>query len=108
MTIINRVNGVILSFLLGGAVGGALALLYAPVSGKHLRSDINRKTNDIIKEGKIKAYYSWNSAKDKAEKIIGSANDVISTNVDKIVRNTECLKEAVKSGIHAYNDERKS
>jgi len=108
MSNLKTVNGILLSFLLGGVAGSVIALLYAPSSGKHLRHDISKKANGLIKEGKRKAYDSWNDAKDKAERVIESANDIIDTNVEKIVRNTENLKDALKSGIHAYNDERRS
>jgi gas vesicle protein len=94
------INGLFLSFLLGGAVGGALALLYAPQKGKYLRKDISRKTNALIKEGKKISYDSWNDAKEKAENLIESANDALSTNVEKIVRKTEKLKDALKSGLN--------
>ncbi len=94
------INGVFLSFLLGGAVGGTIALLYAPTKGKYLRKDISRKTNELIKEGKRKTYDSWNDAKEKAESLLESANDVLSTNVEKIVRKTEKLKDALKSGLN--------
>ncbi len=33
---------------------------------------------------------------------------LLSTNVEKIVRNSEKLKESVKAGVNAYNQERKS
>jgi gas vesicle protein len=108
MTTIKKVNGIFLSFILGGAIGGALALLYAPTKGKYLRSDISRKANELIKEGKKKTYDSWNDAKEKAESMLDIANEVLSTNVEKIVRKTENLKDALKSGVNAYNDERKS
>jgi gas vesicle protein len=94
------INGIFLSFLLGGAIGGTLALLYAPQKGKYLRKDISRKANGLIKEGKKITYDSWNDAKEKAENIIESANDALSTNVEKIVRKTEKLKDALKSGLN--------
>jgi gas vesicle protein len=93
-------NGIFLSFLLGGAIGGAVALLYAPQKGKHLRKDISRKANNIIKDGRKMTHDSWNGAKEKAENLIESANDVLNTNVDKIVRKTEKLKDALKSGFN--------
>jgi gas vesicle protein len=101
MSNIKIINGMFLSFLVGGAIGGAIALLYAPQKGKYLRKDISRKANDLIKEGKRKTYDSWNDAKEKAENLIESANDVLSTNVDNIVRKTEKLKDAIKSGFHS-------
>ena len=108
MSSMKKINGVFFSFLLGGAIGGTIALLYAPKSGKQLRNDISRTTNELYDEGKKMTYDSWNDAKEKTERILDSANDVLSTNVEKIVRKTENLKEALKSGINAYNEERKT
>lgn len=107
MANIKQVNSIFLSFLFGGAVGGAIALLYAPKSGKQLRSDISKTTNELYEDGKKKTYESWNEAKAKAENIIDSANDVLSSNVEKIVRKSENIKDALKSGVDAYNDEMK-
>jgi gas vesicle protein len=108
MSLIKRTTWYLASFLLGGAIGGAIALLYAPESGKHLRRDISRKTNDLIEDGKKMAYDSWNDAKDKAESTIEIAKDYLNTNVDKIVRKTEKAKDALKCGFDAYNNEIKS
>jgi gas vesicle protein len=108
MSIIKRTTWYFASFLLGGAIGGAIALLYAPESGKHLRRDISRKTSDFIEDGKKIAHDSWIDAKDKAENTIEIAKDYLNTNVDKIVRKTEKAKDALKCGFDAYNNERKS
>ncbi len=106
MISITKTTGLVTSFLLGGAIGGAIALLYAPQSGKHLRNDISRKTNELIDEGKKKTNDSWNDAKEKVESSIESANDFLNSGKEKIVRKVEKVKDAVKAGSNAYNDER--
>ena len=103
-----KISGLFLSFIVGGAVGGALALLYAPSKGKELRNDIGRKTNDLIAQGKKLTNDSWNSAKDAAESTFESANDFLNTGVEKIVNKTDKIKDAFKSGIETFKDERKS
>ena len=108
MIFANRISGIFVSFLIGSAVGGAIALLYAPESGKHLRSDIGKKTNSLIKEGKKKSNELWNDAKEKAESTLESANNFLNSNVEKIVNETGKVKDALTSGINAYNKERKS
>jgi gas vesicle protein len=105
---VKRAKWFFISFLLGGVVGSAIALLYAPESGKHLRKDISKKTNELIDDGKKKTFDLWNIAMETAESTIDNANDVLNTNVEKIVRKTEKVKEALKSGFNAYNEERKS
>lgn len=103
-----KISGMFLGFFLGGAVGGALALLYAPKKGKQLRSDISRKTSDLIDQGKKLTYDSWNGAKDAAESTFESANDFLNTGVEKIVNKTEKIKDAFRTGVDTYKDERKS
>ena len=53
-------------FLLGGAIGAFIALLYAPKSGREMREDIKRKTEDLLKEAEIEL----ERAQKKAEEII--------------------------------------
>jgi gas vesicle protein len=96
------------SFLMGGVVGSAIALLYAPESGRHLRKDIKRKTNDLIEDGKKKAQGTWNDAKETAESALESANEFINSGMDKIMRKTEKAKDALKSGYTAFYDEKKA
>jgi len=108
MIFANKISGLFISFLLGSAIGGAIALLYAPESGKRLRGDISKKTNEFIKEGKKKSNELWNDSKEKAESALESANDFLNSNIKKVVRETENVKDALTSGFNAYNKERKS
>jgi gas vesicle protein len=62
---LKKINGFFISFLLGGAIGSVIALLYAPKSGKLLRNDISRKTNELIEEGKKMSVDSLNEVKEK-------------------------------------------
>ena len=101
-----KVNGVLLSFIIGSAVGSAIALLYAPQSGKNLRKDISRKTNELIDDGKKLTYDTWNGAKDVAESTFETANDFLNTGVEKIVNKSEKIRDAFKSGVDAFKDER--
>jgi len=101
-----KVNGVLLSFIIGSAVGSAIALLYAPQSGKNLREDISRKTNELIDDGKKLTYDTWNGAKDVAESTFETANDFLNTGVEKIVNKSEKIRDAFKSGVDAFKDER--
>lgn len=107
MISINKTTGLITSFLLGGAIGGIIALLYAPQSGKHLRNDISRKTNELIEEGKKITYDSLNGVKEKADSSIESANDFLNSGKEKFAHKVEKVKDAFKAGVNAYKDERK-
>ncbi len=103
-----RTGGFLLSFLIGSAVGTAIALLYAPKSGRLLRNDISRKTNDMIDHGKKLTHDTWNGAKNTAETTFASANEFLNSGVEKIVNKAEHVKESFKSGMEAFNEERRS
>lgn len=105
---VKRAGWFAISFLMGGIVGSAIALLYAPESGRHLRKDIKRKTNEYIEDGKKIASDTWNDAKETAESALVSANDFLNSGMEKIIKQTEKAKDALKSGYNAFNDERKS
>jgi gas vesicle protein len=108
MTAPQKTKGFLAGFLIGGAIGGSIALLYAPKSGKNLRNDISRKTNELISEGKIKTDHLWNNTKEEVGSILDSANDFLNTSKDKIMNKAGNVKDAIKTGVSAYNENRKS
>ncbi|MGA7720507.1 MAG: YtxH domain-containing protein, partial [Ignavibacteriaceae bacterium] len=76
----NNGKGVLIGFLAGGALGAIIALLYAPKSGKELRSDIKVKADEYlgeaekyIAEAKDKAKDMINEGKKRSEKLINDA-----------------------------------
>ena len=106
--ITKKTSGFVLSFLIGGVIGSAIALMYAPKSGKNLRNDIGRKTTELIDQGKKLTYDSWNGAKDTAETTFESANEFLNSGVDKIVSKAERVKDSFKSGMEAFKEERRT
>lgn len=101
-------NKFFISFLVGGAIGGAIALLYAPKSGKHLRNDVSRITGKIVKDGKTFTAKSWNGAKEFAGSTYEKAGNLVNAGIDTITGQTENVKDAINSGINAFRDERKN
>lgn len=128
-------KGLLLGFITGGVVGAAIALLYAPKSGKELRNDIRAKkdellddtseylqiaktkASDMINEGKRKSEELISDAKKKASSLIGDANSILNeakqkattalgSTKEKLQSETERVKEAFKSGMEAYNQEK--
>jgi gas vesicle protein len=98
----NLSKGLLIGFLTGSIVGAAVALLYAPKSGKELRQDIKVKADDFkdeaekfvenakekakatINEGKKKAETLLTDAKAKAEALLNDANRVITDAKSKV------------------------
>ncbi len=64
-------NSFLKGLLIGGALGAITALLFAPKSGKELRSDIKRKSEEAV-EGTKRVY---GEARDKAQQILSEAVD---------------------------------
>jgi len=69
----------IAGMLFGGLVGGIIALLYAPSSGKKLRKKIGNKTEDILTD----AEEFYKSGKEKAEQIIKDSREKASTYISE-------------------------
>ena len=128
-------KGIILGFLAGSVVGGIIALLYAPKSGKEFRHDIKikkdeflddtaeymqiakSKANELINEGKRKGEQLITDAKKKAGTLIEDANSLLSNAKDKAVEKfggakdkvtneADRIKDAFKAGVDAYNEEK--
>jgi gas vesicle protein len=120
-------KGLFIGLIAGGVVGALLALLYAPKSGKELRSQLktrggelldeteeqlaNARTKavDIINEGKKKSEQLISEAKRRAETLLGDAEKIMSEAKEKtgvVVEQSAKLKNAVKAGVEAFKEER--
>jgi gas vesicle protein len=129
----NLGKGLFLGFLAGGAIGAVIALLYAPKSGKELRSDIKLKADeyydeaekyvseardkakDLINEGKKRSEKLITDARLKSESLLKDAEkvfnqaktkagDLVNTSKDVVDDETSRLKSAFKAGGDAYKD----
>lgn len=96
---------IFVSFLIGGAVGSAIALLYAPKEGKQLRTDISEKTKEIIEDGKNTTEQVWTETKEKVSNIMDGANELLSKAKVLVTDETKRVKDAVKTGFQKYNGE---
>ncbi|RPI15795.1 MAG: YtxH domain-containing protein [Ignavibacteriae bacterium] len=101
-----NIGGTIWGFIIGGALGSIIALLYAPKPGKDLRTDISKKTTEIINDGKKLSGEIWENTKTKAGSIYEGAGHMLSTGKDKLMNRADKVKEAIKAGAEVYNEER--
>jgi gas vesicle protein len=121
------VKGFLLGLFAGSAIGAALALLYAPKSGRELRGDIRKRTDELVEDaeeyvssartkavelindGKKRADQMIIDARKRAEELLHDAEKVLAGAKDKaggIVGEGEKLRDAMKAGVDAYKDER--
>lgn len=94
--------GVILSFLLGGLTGAALAILFAPRSGKETRERLEERLRESAERGK-----------DLKQKVVGrgreildEASDYVEKQRESLERRKERLAAAVDAGRQVYRDEK--
>ena len=73
-------KGLIIGLLAGGALGAVLALLYAPKSGRELRSEIKKKADDFMDEAgehahsaAVRAGEIMSDAKRRSDQLISDA-----------------------------------
>ena len=133
----NSRKGILIGFLAGSVVGAIIALLYAPKSGRELRSDIRNKSDeyyedieryfseardkakDLINEGKKKSEKIISDAKVKSEELLKDAerifNDArsktetfVSKGKETLEQETSKMKTAIKAGVDAYKETKKS
>jgi len=130
-------KGLIVGFLTGAAVGSIIALLFAPKSGKELRQDIKIKSQDfmedaeqylanakdkasqLINEGKKKSEKLVAEAKEKVDTLLGEAEKILSdakdktgnyihSGKDRLVKEGDRLKSAIKAGMETYKSEKEA
>jgi gas vesicle protein len=88
-------GGMFLSFLLGGIVGAAFALLLAPQSGRETRTRIRELTEDV--KGRAKDY-----AVDVKDKVTSSIEKGKGLYEEK----KSAITKAVEAGKDAYDKEK--
>ncbi len=117
-------NGDLLKGLfIGGLIGIALGIIFAPKSGKETREDISRKANEMLTKAKeeyekaaeksrlayessLKHLKDFNeSAKEKAAEIENKVSELASQGVETMQGNKNRLKKAIDAGMEAYKEE---
>ena len=93
-------SAVVLAFLLGGALGAGLALLYAPESGKRNRERLRRfaeeaqeKTGAAVKEFREKAEDRARDWRDRVEEVVTVGKELLEEKKDLLTSAYEAGKE---------------
>jgi gas vesicle protein len=95
-------SGIILSFLMGGLTGAALAILFAPRSGRETRELLG----DRIREGQEKGRELRERASVKGREILEDASDYVDRAKGSVDKRKDRLSAALEAGRQAYRDEK--
>lgn len=98
-------------FVLGGAVGAVVALLFAPKSGRELRGDIAEAARQGADTARERAGEYYEQTRGRATEFYSTATErageFAQTARQAAARRTETLSAAIDAGKRAYSDEKR-
>jgi gas vesicle protein len=94
--------GVVLSFMVGALSGAALAILFAPRSGRETREMLGEKLRETQERGRHVGEQALQKGREAAE----DAARYLDRQRDALERRRERLASAVEAGRQAYRDEK--
>jgi gas vesicle protein len=95
-------SGIILSFLLGGLTGAALATLFAPRSGEETRELLGEK----LRQGAERGRDLRDRAAAKGREVLDDASGYVERQRETLEKRRDRLSAAVEAGRQAYRDEK--
>jgi gas vesicle protein len=117
-------GGLLKGLIIGGMIGAAIGILYAPKSGKETREDIARKTEDLLAKAReeyekavVKSKLAYESAvkhleelelsaKEKVEEVEAKVSEFAHQSAEVVQDNKNRLKKAIDAGVEAYREEK--
>ncbi len=88
-------SGVLLSFIVGGLAGAAIAILFAPRAGHETRELISDRVKDGVARGR-----------DLKEQVVNRSQNLRDEAVDFLEERKERLGSAIDAGRQAYDEAR--
>lgn len=95
-------SGVVLSFLLGALSGAALAILFAPRSGRETREMLGEKLRETADRSRRFGEQALEKGREAAE----DASSYLDRQREALEKRRDRLSAAVEAGRQAYRDEK--
>lgn len=110
--------------LIGGLIGAAIGVLFAPKSGKETRQDIADKADELLSKAKeeyekavekSKATYdaavtrlstAEGAVREKVKEVGKNIGEFAEQSAEALADNTNRLKKALDAGVEAYREEK--
>ena len=91
-----------MAFILGGLTGAALALLYAPRTGRETRDLLNEKVREAEERGRELR----DQARVRGKAFVDEAQDYLDRQREAVEQRKERLAAAVEAGRQAFREEK--
>jgi gas vesicle protein len=95
-------SGIILSFLVGGLTGAAVAILFAPRSGRETREILGER----VREGAERSREIRDRATERGREILDDASEYVDRQRQNLDKRKDRLAAAVEAGRQAYREEK--
>lgn len=92
--------------IIGGLIGAAAGILFAPKSGKETREDISRKTQDLLSRAKEEYETAMEKSKKAYEAAMDKMKEVQRLARTKAAETGEKIEELAEKGMETLDDTR--
>jgi gas vesicle protein len=99
-------SGVLLSFVLGALSGAALAILFAPRSGRETREILGDKLRETAERSRRFGEQTVEQAVEKGREVAEEASSYLDRQREALERRRDRLAAAVEAGRQAYREEK--
>jgi gas vesicle protein len=100
----NRIEGFIKGIVIGGIIGAAIGILYAPQSGRKTREDISGKAEDLLIKAKKEYEATLKKSGDIYESAVKQLKHLESATVETVGKMEEKVGDLTELGKEAYHD----
>jgi gas vesicle protein len=97
-------SGIVLSFMLGALSGAALAVLFAPRSGRETREMLGERLRDTAERGRRLGEQAVEKGREMAEEATG----YLDRQRESLERRRDRLAAAVEAGRQAFHEEKEN